>query len=452
MKQPPSYDSATHPVYVCRLRKALYGLRQAPRAWYHRFAMYISSLGFHSSKSDNSLFTFHRGPKTIYLLLYVDDIILTVSSPAMVVKVISCLSTEFAMKDLGQLSYFLGIVVNRTSSGLFLSQSSFAREILIRANILAGSLQYLTFSRPDIAYAIQQVCLHMHDPREPHMDALKRILRYLKGTLSQGLFIRPSSIDRLVCYSDADWAHCPDTRRSTSGLCVFLGDNFVPWSSKRQHVVSRSSAEAKYKGVTNVVAEAAWLRNLLIDLHCPLSQSTIVFCDNRSLGRGRHWPRNKRSAAGKMNLHIQEVSSAYGLTSRRPASTHPYATALSAITHADKTTFSYDSNAASKEPHVPCFSTASATNFDSNHTVFDLPPPPLTAVNFGGAAVSAFPSLRALQENLQLPFFYSSVAPPQPPIHGDGGMCSYGNWLPSVSSAAETQKPGPTELDCIWSF
>ncbi|GJT34015.1 putative reverse transcriptase domain-containing protein, partial [Tanacetum coccineum] len=120
----------------------------------------------------------------------------------------------------------------------------------------------------------------MHDPREQHMEALKRILRYLKGTLSQGLFIRPSSIDRLVCYSGADWARCPDTRRSTSGLCVFLGENLVPWSSKRQHVVSRSSAEAKYRGVTNVVAEAAWLRNLLIDLHCPLSQSTIVFCDN----------------------------------------------------------------------------------------------------------------------------------------------------------------------------
>nr|GEZ16952.1 protein cup-shaped cotyledon 2-like [Tanacetum cinerariifolium] len=124
----------------------------------------------------------------------------------------------------------------------------------------------------------------------------------------------------------------------------------------------------------------------------------------------------KRSAAG-MNSY-QEVSSASA--SLPPLLDSPYATATSAYT-ADHDTFSYDSNTASKEPHVPCFSTASATNFDSHHTVFDLPPPPLSAASFGGGAVSAFPSLRALQENLQLPFFYSSVAPPQPPIHGDGG-------------------------------
>ena len=140
----------------------------------------------------------------------------------------------------------------------------------------------------------------------------------------------------------------------------------------------------------------------------------------------------------------------------------PYASATSAFT-ADHDGYSFDSNAASKE-HVPCFSTASASNYEPQY-VFDLPPPPLSASTFAGtpmdyqktAGVSSFPSLRALQENLQLPFFYSSVAPPQPPVHGDGSMCSFanssgGNWLPAVSSATEFQKPGPTELDCIWSF
>ncbi|GKB54782.1 ribonuclease H-like domain-containing protein [Tanacetum coccineum] len=191
-------------------------------------------------------------------------------------------TVEFAMTDLGQLFYFLGIAATHSSSGLFLSQSSFAREILIRVDMascnlcitpadtksklsssgnpvsdptlyrsLAGALQYLTFSRPDITYAVQQ-----------------------------GLFLRTSSVDRLVCYYDVDWSSCPETRRSTSGFCVFLGDNLVSWSSKRQHVVSRSSAEAEYRGVVNVVAEEAWLRNLLLELHCPLSRSTIIFCDN----------------------------------------------------------------------------------------------------------------------------------------------------------------------------
>ncbi|KAJ9559625.1 hypothetical protein OSB04_004785 [Centaurea solstitialis] len=147
---------------------------------------------------------------------------------------------------------------------------------------LAGALQYLTFTRPDIAYAVQQVCLFMHDPRLPHLNALKRILRYLKGTLSHGLHLKVSAVDRLVAYSDVDWAGCPNTRRSTSGFCVYLGDNLVSWSSKRQHVVSRSSAEAEYRGIANVVAETAWLRNLLLELCCPLSRATVVFCDNVS--------------------------------------------------------------------------------------------------------------------------------------------------------------------------
>ncbi|KAJ9536095.1 hypothetical protein OSB04_un000733 [Centaurea solstitialis] len=313
MRQPPGYVNSSFPDHVCRLRKALYGLKQAPRAWYHRFAVYLSSLGFLSSKTDTSLFTYHRGSDTIYLLLYVDDIILTASSPTLISMVISKLSSEFPMSDLGPLSFFLGIAASRSKSGLFLSQSAFAQEILARADMvscnpcstpadtktklavdgepvpdptlyrsLAGALQYLTFTRPDIAYAVHQVCLFMHDPRLPHLNALKRILRYLKGTLSHGLHLKASAVDRLVAYSDADWAGCPNTRRSTSGFCVYLGDNLVSWSSKRQHVVSSSSAEAEYRGIANVVAETAWLRNLLLELCCPLSRAIVVFCDNVS--------------------------------------------------------------------------------------------------------------------------------------------------------------------------
>jgi len=121
---------------------------------------------------------------------------------------------------------------------------------------LAGALQWLTFTGPDISYAVQQVCLHMHDPRETHLAALKRILRYVRGTLHMGLLIRQSTPADLVVYSDADWAGCPDTRRSTSGYAVFLGDNLVSWSSKSQNTVSRSSAEAEYRAVANAVAEA----------------------------------------------------------------------------------------------------------------------------------------------------------------------------------------------------
>lgn len=122
----------------------------------------------------------------------------------------------------------------------------------------------------------------MHDPREPHLAALKRILRYIHGTLHLGLLLRPSAQFDLVVYSDADWAGYPDTRKSTSGYAVFLGDSLVSWSSKRQNTVSRSSAEAEYRGVANAVAKASWLRQLLCELHSPPSKATLVYCDNIS--------------------------------------------------------------------------------------------------------------------------------------------------------------------------
>lgn len=120
---------------------------------------------------------------------------------------------------------------------------------------LAGALQYLNFTRPDITYAVQQICMHMHDPRTPHWNALKRIIRYIKGTLSFGLTLDHHRDPSLLVYTDADWAGCTDTRQSTSGYCIYCGDNLLSWSSKRQSTVSRSSAKAEYHGVANVIAE-----------------------------------------------------------------------------------------------------------------------------------------------------------------------------------------------------
>ncbi|GKA07113.1 ribonuclease H-like domain-containing protein [Tanacetum coccineum] len=217
------------------------------------------------------------------------------------------------MTDLGPLNYFLGISVSHDSSGLLLSQKKYAVEILDRAHMvncnpsqtpidtesklgsdgdpvsdptlyrsLVSSLQYLTFTRPNISYAIQQVCLYMHDLREPHLASLKRILRYVRGILDYGLQLFSSSTTDLVAYSDADWTGCPTTRRSTSVYCVFLSNNLLSWSSKRQPTLSRSSAEAEYRGVANAVTETCWLRNLLRELHTSLTSATLVYCDNVS--------------------------------------------------------------------------------------------------------------------------------------------------------------------------
>jgi len=199
------------------LQRSLYGLKQAPRAWYQRFATYIRQLGFTPWASDVSLFVYKEGGCLAYLLLYIDDIILTASSPALLQRIIDRLHSEFAMTDLGDLHHFLNISVERSSDELFLSQRQYAVELLQRAGMsechstatpvdtrtklsvtdgapvadpseyrsIAGALQYLTLTRPDLAYAVQQVCLFMHDPREPHLALLKRILRYVKGTLLQ---------------------------------------------------------------------------------------------------------------------------------------------------------------------------------------------------------------------------------------------------------------------------
>ncbi|GKA94005.1 ribonuclease H-like domain-containing protein [Tanacetum coccineum] len=271
MHQPPCFVNNRYPHHVCLLERSLYGLKQAPRAWFQRFAGYATRAGFYLSRCDSSLFIYRQGSQVAYLLIYVDDIILTASCPTLLQQIIGSLNNEFDMTDLGALNYFLDISADRTPTDLFLSQKN-----------LAGGLQYLTFTRPDLYYAVEHVCLYMHDPREPHFAALKRILRYVRGTVDFGLQLYASATTSLVGYTDADWAGCPSTRRSTSGYCVFLGNNRLSWSAKRQHTISRSSVEAEYRGVANVVAETAWLRNLLRELHSPLSTATLVYCDNVS--------------------------------------------------------------------------------------------------------------------------------------------------------------------------
>ena len=302
MHQPPGFYDRTRPSHVCLLRKSLYGLKQAPRAWYQRFATYLTSICFQGSQSDHSLFVFHSGPDTAYLLLYVDDIVLTASSTSLLSRLMALLRSEFAMTDLGSLSYFIGVSMSRTPTALFLHQQKYALEIVDKAcmtsckpattpvdckskldaasspkvedptsyHSLAGALQYMSFTRPEIASAVQQICLYMHDPREHHLQALKWIIRYIKDTFDMGLHLGRSRFDSLTTYSDADWAGCPETRRSTSGFAVYLGDNMVSWSFKRQATISRSSAEAEYRGVANAVAETCWLRNLLYELRVPL--------------------------------------------------------------------------------------------------------------------------------------------------------------------------------------
>ncbi|PRQ54238.1 putative RNA-directed DNA polymerase [Rosa chinensis] len=332
MTQPPGFEDSQHPTHVCKLQKSLYGLKQAPRAWNERFASFLPSLGFKSSYADPSLFTLISGTSKAYLLLYVDDIILTGNCDKLLAEIKTSLQHEFEMKDLGPLHYFLGLEIKYLSHGLFVSQQKYARDLIHKAGLddchshitpcqsglkllkdhgtplssndaaqfrsLVGCLQYLTFTRPDIAFSVNSVCQFLHCPTDQHFTAAKRILKYVKGTNDYGITFRRGSFSSsdgslslqvfsdhnfsLQAYSDADWAGDPNDRKSTTGFVILLNGSPVSWCSKKQTAVSRSSTEAEYRSMADTTSELQWLKHLLTDLHLTLDSTPTLHCDNIS--------------------------------------------------------------------------------------------------------------------------------------------------------------------------
>lgn len=321
MEQPPGFEHPHLKNHVCQLHKSLYGLKQAPRAWFEKLSTCLFSLGFICSKADPSLFILRHDTNFTLLLVYVDDIILTGNNPSFISHLIRQLHEKFALKDLGQLHYFLGIEIKYFCGGITISQTKYAHDLLKRANMLdaskintpiaskpnqlpddnklvdateyrrlCGYLQYLTFTRPDLTNAVNLVCQHFQNPTQKDLRAVKRILRYIKGTLTHGLrYLHQSSLN-LTAFCDADWAGCPTTRRSTTGFCIYLGSHCISWASKKQPTVSRSSAEAEYRALATTAAELTWLQYLLHDLKIPLENCPLIFCDNQSAIHMSHNP------------------------------------------------------------------------------------------------------------------------------------------------------------------
>ena len=214
MRQPPGFENEVAPHLVCKLDKAIYGLKQAPRAWYSRLSSKLVRLGFHASKSDTSLFIYSKQEVTLFMLIYVDDIIVTGNSKKAVAALLGDLKQDFAFKDLGDLHYFLGIEVKQEKGGILLSQEKYAWDILNRVGMrncktsstplsvseklskhegellkaedstkyrsVVGALLYLTLTRPDLAYSVNKVCQFLHSPTTVHWSAVKRILRYVR--------------------------------------------------------------------------------------------------------------------------------------------------------------------------------------------------------------------------------------------------------------------------------
>jgi hypothetical protein len=317
MALPPGFASKgenSSTQQVCKLQKSLYGLKQASRQWFAKFSSTIVKQGFIQSHSDYSLFTRTQGSSFIALLVYVDDILLASNDPQSVKALKDSLHNEFKLKDLGNLKFFLGLEVARSTKGISLCQRKYALDILTDSGMLGskpvatpmeqnlklsasdgiflsdpsvyrrlvGRLLYLTVTRPDISYSVQKLSQFMSKPTTLHLTAAHRVIRYIKGTPGQGLFFPCSNDLQLKGFSDSDWASCPDTRRSVTGYCTFLGNSLVSWKSKKQHTVSRSSAEAEYRAMAASVCELMWLIPLLKDLQIDHSQEALLFSDSKA--------------------------------------------------------------------------------------------------------------------------------------------------------------------------
>ncbi|RVW72812.1 Retrovirus-related Pol polyprotein from transposon RE1 [Vitis vinifera] len=214
-----------------------------------------------------------------------DDILVTGSNAEVVTTLIKQLDVEFSLKDLGEITYFLGIQAKGfptlITSGLKISSQDgvpIENAQLYRSTV--GALQYVTVTRPKLAYSVNKVCQFMQRPTDEHWKVVKRILRYLRATMDYGIHLKKVVELSSIGFSYADWGSNPDDRRSVSGHCVFFGNNIVSWHSKKQQTVSRSSIEAEYRSLAELVIEVTWIQSLLSELQCKTPRIPVLWCDN----------------------------------------------------------------------------------------------------------------------------------------------------------------------------
>jgi hypothetical protein len=299
---------------VCKLRKALYGLKQAPRIWYQTLTNFLRDLGFEPINADLGIFV----RSSMYIAVYVDDLLIVGPSIAEIKRIKRALRNRFHMTDLGPCSYYLGMSIRRDRQNriLYLSQEAYIDKVIHQFGIsdsapvstpietsplaescseyscppnqkaeyqrIVGSLMYIMLgTRGDIAYAVSMASRHLANPGPQHMKLARRILRYLKGTKGLKLTYK-GHLRMLKGFTDADWAGCRDTRRSTAGYLFNIGSGAISWQSKRQSVVALSTCEAEFMGQTQATKEAIWLRRLLNELNLSQGKAATIICgDNQ---------------------------------------------------------------------------------------------------------------------------------------------------------------------------
>lgn len=315
VKKPEDFVKKGQEHRVYKLLKALYGLRQAPRAWYSRLNKCLKDLGFEKGPYDQVVYTKKEGGESLIVGVYVDDLLVTGSSVNNILKFKAQMTGEFEMSDLGKLAYYLGLEVEQNKEFTELKQSAYARKLLEKANMLGcnsvkypmeprvqihkdengkrvdatkyrsliGGLRYLVNTRPYIAYSVGVVSRHMETPTSLHMGAVKRILRYVKGTLDYGLrYTKGKGNYILSGFSDSDFAGDKEDRKSTGGMTFYLNENLITWVSQKQKCVALSSCEAEFMAANAAACQGIWLRNLLRQITDLGPGPVIIYVDNKS--------------------------------------------------------------------------------------------------------------------------------------------------------------------------
>lgn len=314
VQQPKGYEVVGQENKVYRLHKALYGLKQAPRAWFSRIEEYFVKDGFTKSQNEETLFLKTEDDNTLIVSVYVDDLIYTGSSLKMMDEFKKSMKREFDMTELGKMRYFLGFEVLQTSSGIHICQSKYALEILRRFELencnsvrnpmvpgskididdggervdetfykqIIGSLMYITNTRPDLQFSVSLLSRFMSKPTQLHVQAAKRVLRYLRGTLDYGIWYKRGGRGELQIYTDIDFAGDVESRKSTSGYVFLMDDAAVAWLSKKQPIVTLSTTEAEYVAASVCACQAVWFKRVLEELGHRVKEGTIIWCDNTS--------------------------------------------------------------------------------------------------------------------------------------------------------------------------
>ena len=323
MEQPEGFVNEDQPDFVCKLNKSLYGLKQAARCWNISIDNYLMSSGYKKCSADSCVYIKSVKSESgkidfVIIAIYVDDMIFFSNNTKMLEKEKSDLAKKFRVEDLGELHYVLGMCIkrNRRLRTLSITQTKYLEGLLKRLNmenckpvstplepntkyqplaedekpvdvkeyqIAIGSITYVTtISRPDLSAALGILSKFMANPGTEHWKGIKRILRYIKGTLNYGLLYScDGTIPILIGYSDADWGGDLSTRRSTSGYVFQIQGNTVSWCSKRQACVSKSTTEAEYIALSTASQEGVWLRRLLNDISIKQDDATIIYEDNQ---------------------------------------------------------------------------------------------------------------------------------------------------------------------------